>query len=122
MPARKVGCGSPCCAGAGSGGQGGLPQGGTAGAGAADTGGNGGNGGAIYNDGDDYDLVVCGADMHANTANEGGGAIFYVSNNMTGGIAVQNSHLSNNPSLGFETSPGLFVKAAFSDFMGSTIE
>jgi len=84
--------------------------------------GNGGNGGAIYNDGDLFSLVVCGADMHDNTANEGGGAIFYVSNNTTGSIAVQNSHLSNNPSLGFQTMPGLFVKAKTENYAGSTIE
>lgn len=84
--------------------------------------GNGGNGGAIYNDGNPIHLRVCGTAMNGNVANEGGGAIFFVSNDRSGTIAVQNSVLRNNPSLEFSTSPGFFVIAASSDFSGSTIE
>jgi len=85
--------------------------------------GNGGNGGAIYNDGNEMALRVCGTDMHGNVANEGGGAIFFVSNNHSGTMAVQNSQLSNNDSLQFETFPGMFVIAAGDpNFDGSTIE
>jgi hypothetical protein len=85
--------------------------------------GNGGNGGAIYNDGDTIALKVCGAAMHDNHANEGGSAIFFVSNDQTGTIAVTNSVLTNNPKGTFETLPGIFVKAkSAADTTGSTIQ
>ena len=74
----------------------------------------GGSGGAIYMDGNRFDLSVCGTVMNNNTANEGGGAIFYVSNNLTGTMSLANSTFSANPSAGFETQglPGMFVLAA----------
>jgi hypothetical protein len=70
----------------------------------------GGSGGAIYNDGNTYTLTLCGVSMTNNTANEGGGAIFYVSNDGTGNLVIQNSTLTNNKSGKFETSgyPGIF--------------
>jgi hypothetical protein len=73
----------------------------------------GGSGGAIYNDGDTYTLTLCGVDMNHNTANEGGGAIFYVSNDKSGSMVIQDSTLSANPSGQFETAgfPGIFVLA-----------
>jgi hypothetical protein len=73
----------------------------------------GGSGGAIYNDGDTYALSLCGARMAHNLANEGGGAIFYVSNDETGTLAIQHSELTDNPSQKFETDglPGIFVIA-----------
>jgi hypothetical protein len=75
--------------------------------------GNGGNGGAIYNDGNEFTLSVLGTRMENNTANEGGGAIFFVSNNRTGHLLIQDSVLRGNPSLQFETQgfPGIFVLA-----------
>lgn len=42
--------------------------------------------------------------MHDNTANEGGGAIFFVSNNRTGELRIATSVLERNPSHGFETA------------------
>src|SRR5579871_4126403 len=38
----------------------------------------GGSGGAIYNDGADYNTLIAGTVMRDNSAREGGGAIFYV--------------------------------------------
>jgi hypothetical protein len=75
--------------------------------------GNGGNGGAIYNDGNTMALQVCGTSMEDNHANEGGSAIFFVSNNATGTISITDSTLKNNPKGTFETPgfPGLYVKA-----------
>lgn len=75
--------------------------------------GDGGNGGAIYNDGNTIALNVCGTLMEDNHANEGGSAIFFVSNNQTGTISITGSTLRNNPKGKFETPgfPGLFVKA-----------
>jgi hypothetical protein len=73
----------------------------------------GGSGGAIYNDGNTFTLTVCGSHMAQNTANEGGGAIFFVSNDRTGSLIIEDSVLESNPSDGFETSgyPGIFVLA-----------
>ena len=84
--------------------------------------GNGGNGGAIYNDGNTYTLNVCGSRFTENLANEGGGAIFYVSNDESGTLIVNDSYLVGNPSLEFETLPGMFVIAGSTDYSGSTIE
>jgi hypothetical protein len=73
----------------------------------------GGSGGAIYNDGNTYTLTLCGVDMNHNSANEGGGAVFYVSNDHSGSLVIQDSTLSANPSAQFETAgfPGIFVIA-----------
>jgi hypothetical protein len=73
----------------------------------------GGNGGAIYNDGNTFTLTLCGTQIEHNTANEGGGAICYVSNDRTGKIVIENSVLRDNESKGFETDgyPGVFVLA-----------
>ena len=68
----------------------------------------GGSGGAIYTDGDRYRLVVAGTLMRHNHANEGGGAIFYVSNDRTGTLHLRWSTLRDNVSAGFETRPGIF--------------
>jgi hypothetical protein len=70
----------------------------------------GGNGGAIYNDGNTFTLDVCGSTIEHNTANEGGGGIFYVSNDRTGTIRVVDSTLRDNTSLGgWDTHPGMFI-------------
>ena len=73
----------------------------------------GGSGGAIYNDGNTFTLTVCGTYIANNTANEGGGAIFFVSNDRSGRLIIEDSVLDNNPSAGFETQgyPGIFVLA-----------
>jgi len=70
----------------------------------------GGSGGAIYNDGDSYSLKVEGTIISVNHAREGGGAIFFVSNDRTGTLLIKNSKLHHNPSDGFETAgyPGIF--------------
>ena len=70
----------------------------------------GGSGGAIYNDGDTYHLKVEGTVISGNHAREGGGAIFYVSNDRTGTLLIKKSTLNGNPSDGFFTAgyPGIF--------------
>ncbi len=82
----------------------------------------GGSGGAIYNDGNTFTLEVCGSTLTNNTANEGGGAIFFVSNDRSGTLRIDRSHLSNNPSLGFETVPGIYVLAGEVEYTDSVIE
>jgi hypothetical protein len=73
----------------------------------------GGSGGAIYNDGNTFTLSLCGTRIEHNRANEGGGAIFFVSNDRSGSLSITDSTLTDNPSAGFETSgyPGIFVLA-----------
>ena len=73
----------------------------------------GGSGGAIYNDGNTFTLTLCGTKVVDNTANEGGGAIFFVSNDKSGSLVIKDSFLSNNKSGKFETQgfPGIFVLA-----------
>lgn len=85
----------------------------------------GGSGGAIYCDGNTYTLSLCGVKITDNTANEGGGAIFFVSNDKTGSLVIKDSVLSHNPSAKFETPgyPGIFVIAnGDPQVEGSTIE
>ncbi|MGH3417198.1 MAG: hypothetical protein ACRDSS_12085, partial [Actinocrinis sp.] len=70
----------------------------------------GGSGGAIYTDGNQYTVTIDGSIIEHNTAREGGGAVFYVSNDRTGTLAIRDSTLSGNPSKGFWTNgfPGIF--------------
>ena len=70
----------------------------------------GGSGGAIYTDGDTYTVTVEGSIIEHNDANEGGGALFFVSDDKTGTLSIDDSTLSDNPSEGFETAgyPGIF--------------
>ena len=82
----------------------------------------GGSGAAIYNDGNTFTLEVCGSTLTENTANEGGGAIFFVSNDLSGTLRIDRSYMSNNPSLGFETDPGIFVLAGEIEYISSVIE
>lgn len=74
----------------------------------------GGSGGAIYNDGNTYTLTIAGSVIENNHANEGGGAVFYVSNDRTGTMRIDSSTLRHNRSDGFETSglPGIFFLGA----------
>jgi hypothetical protein len=70
----------------------------------------GGSGGAIYLDGNRFTLDLVGTIVRDNSANEGGGAIFFVSNDRTGELRIDRSLLERNPSAGFETRgyPGIF--------------
>ncbi len=74
----------------------------------------GGSGGAIYNDGNLFTLTISGTTITDNTANEGGGAIFFVSNDRSGSLILEDSTLARNISSGFETDgfPGIFVLAS----------
>jgi hypothetical protein len=70
----------------------------------------GGSGGAIYNDGNTFTLSLCGTKMENNRAKEGGGAVFFVSNDRSGSLVIADSFLSHNPSERFETPgyPGIY--------------
>jgi len=70
----------------------------------------GGNGGAIANDGNTFTLTLIDTVIEDNVAPEGGGGVFFVSNNRTGHLVITDSELRRNPSLRFETAgyPGIF--------------
>lgn len=56
----------------------------------------GGSGGAIYNDGNEMTLRLCGTRIEYNQANAHGSAIFFVSNNKTGQVFIDRSVIKNN--------------------------
>jgi hypothetical protein len=74
----------------------------------------GGSGGAIYNDGDQMMLRITGSSFTDNHATEGGGAIFFVSDDRTGTLSIRDSRLIGNVNDGFQTAglPGIFFLGA----------
>ncbi|MGN9768349.1 hypothetical protein ACTMS2_24695 [Micromonospora sp. SD12] len=84
----------------------------------------GGSGGAIYCDGNEFSVRIAGTIIEGNEANEGGGAVFFVSNDRTGTMRIEDSTLRRNPSDGFETRgyPGIFFLGARNPTLtGSTL-
>lgn len=56
----------------------------------------GGSGGAIYNDGNKMTLTILGTKIENNQVNAYGSAIFFVTNDHTGDIRIDNSEIRNN--------------------------
>jgi len=83
----------------------------------------GGSGGAIYNDGDQMTLSIAGSLFVNNHANEGGGAIFFVSDDRTGTMAINDSTLEHNHNTGFQTAglPGIYFLGARSPAITASI-
>jgi predicted outer membrane repeat protein len=67
-----------------------------------------GIGGAIYTDGDHYNLVIGGTVIRDNSAREGGGAIFFVVDAGGGTLKIEHSTLDDNPSGVFQNAPVIF--------------
>lgn len=65
-------------------------------------------------DGNRFVATVTRSRLAGNTAREGGGAIFFVSNDRTGRLRLRSSTLRRNVSRGFETRglPGIFFLGA----------
>lgn len=85
----------------------------------------GGSGGGIYADGNLFTVRLLRTTMENNVAREGGGAIFFVSNDRTGTLAIADSGLHDNPSQGFETAgfPGIFfLGRGKPEVTGSTLD
>jgi predicted outer membrane repeat protein len=57
-----------------------------------------------YNDGDTMSLRIGGSVFENNHANEGGGAIFFVSDDRSGTMAIRQSVLEHNRNDGFQTA------------------
>jgi hypothetical protein len=74
----------------------------------------GGSGGAIYTDGDKYTVTIEDSTITGNRAREGGGGIFFVSDDHTGTLSMRNCRLINNPSGVFWTRayPGVYYNSA----------
>jgi hypothetical protein len=56
----------------------------------------GGSGGGIYNDGNTMTLTLLGTRMESNKVNAYGSAIFFVTNDHTGKVVIDNSVITNN--------------------------
>jgi hypothetical protein len=81
----------------------------------------GGSGGALYADGNDFRVLLAGTRMTGNHAREGGGAVFFVSNDRSGILDIRSSTLRRNPSDGFETDPGIFFLGRAQNVVRSVI-
>jgi hypothetical protein len=68
----------------------------------------GGSGGAIYTDGNHYNLIIDGTAISDGRAREGGGAIFFVVDAGGGTLRIEYSALHRNPSGQFQNAPGIF--------------
>jgi hypothetical protein len=60
--------------------------------------GSGGNGGAIYSDGNDVDVTLCGDWITGNAAGTKafGGGLFFTSNNYGGSLAIADTTMTGN--------------------------
>jgi hypothetical protein len=76
----------------------------------------GGSGGAIYNDGNKFTLSLCGNRLEGNTASEGGGAIFFVSNDGTGKLSAKDSTITGNKSTGVNVPGGMQVGGTYKSY------
>jgi hypothetical protein len=81
----------------------------------------GGSGGAVYADGNRFRVLIAGTRMTGNHAREGGGAIFFVSNDRSGSLEIRASSLRANPSARFETDPGIFFLGRRQTVMRSVV-
>jgi hypothetical protein len=82
----------------------------------------GGSGGAIYTDGDSYNLVIEGSAITGNSAREGGGGIFCVVDNDQGALTIENSELQDNASGEFQDAPGIFDSLNGQDVQPTVID
>ncbi len=82
----------------------------------------GGSGGALYADGNDFRVLIAGTKMVGNRAREGGGAVFFVSNDRSGVLEIRSSRLRKNPSDGFQTDPGIFFLGRDQVVVDSVVE
>jgi hypothetical protein len=67
----------------------------------------GGSGGAIYNDGNTMTLALCGTDIEYNEVNAYGAAIFFVTNDLSGNIVIEDSIIRNNIGGSWHILPGI---------------
>ena len=76
----------------------------------------------MYTDGNDFRVLIAGTKMTGNHAREGGGAIFYVSNDRSGVLEIRSSTLRGNPSDGFQTDPGIYFLGRHQSVVNSVVK
>jgi hypothetical protein len=81
--------------------------------------GNGGNGGAVYSDGNDQTMTICGSSLSENTANARGGGLMRVSNNGVGPMSIDRSTIHGN--VGSLQAGGLYLQGLQTTITNSTI-
>ncbi len=69
----------------------------------------GGSGGAIYNDGNTFTLSICGSEVSNNSARELAGAVFFVSNDRTGTLRIDQSVFRANTGKDVQDLKGFFI-------------
>nr|WP_320133995.1 hypothetical protein [uncultured Holophaga sp.] len=67
----------------------------------------GGSGGAIYNDGNTMSLALYGTLIEHNSVNAYGSAIFFVTNDLTGDLHIEDSTIRSNTGGSWYTLPGI---------------
>ncbi|MBN2802417.1 MAG: hypothetical protein JXR91_04940 [Deltaproteobacteria bacterium] len=67
----------------------------------------GGSGGGIYNDGNTMTLSLCGTKLEYNEVNAHGDAIFFVTNDHSGNIVIEQSVIENNIGGSWYALPGI---------------
>jgi len=72
----------------------------------------GGSGGAIYNDGNTMTLSICGSLLEQNQVNAYGAAIFFVTNDLTGNLVLENTTIRNNTGGSWHILPGIAMHEA----------
>ncbi|HEX6766569.1 MAG TPA: hypothetical protein VF103_13845 [Polyangiaceae bacterium] len=83
----------------------------------------GGSGGAIYNDGNTMTLHLCGTLIESNVVNAYGSAIFFVSNDHSGNIVIEDSVIRNNMGGSWYARPGISMhEDTRIDITNSTLE
>ena len=75
----------------------------------------GGSGGAVYADGNDFRVLLAGTRMTRNHAREGGGAVFFVSNDRSGVLEIRSSTLREQPERRLRDRPGHLLPRPGSD-------
>lgn len=81
--------------------------------------GNGGNGGAVYSDGNDQSMTVCGSVLANNLANARGGGFMRVSNNGVGPMTFDRSTIDGNE--GTLQAGGLYLQGLQTTITDTTI-
>jgi hypothetical protein len=67
----------------------------------------GGSGGAIYNDGNTMTLSICGSRIHENEVTAHGAGIFFVTNDHSGNIRLEQTLIQNNYGGSWYAQPGI---------------
>ena len=76
--------------------------------------GSGGNGGAIYSDGNDVDVNLCGDAIMSNAAgtNAFGGGLFFTSNNFGGTLTIADTTMTGNTGRSWTQAQGGSIRNA----------